>query len=78
MGYPSRIMDSPPGIKIPVDSLSAETLHHLIEELVTRDGSEFTDSTVKIAGVEAGLRRGAIEIWFDPESKSCSLHRVSD
>lgn len=69
-------MDAQPGIKIPADSLSPEALRHLIEELVTRDGTEMTDSDQKIARVQQGLIRGDFEIWFDPESKSCSLHRV--
>ena len=69
-------MDEQPAIQIPPDSLPEETLHLLIEELVTRDGTEFTDSEVKIARVREGLRRGEIEIWFDPATKSCSLHRL--
>ncbi|MFT7667799.1 MAG: hypothetical protein ACI8X5_000483 [Planctomycetota bacterium] len=69
-------MEEQPGIRIPADKLSPDVLRNVIEEFVTRDGTEFTDAEVKIARVMEALRRGDVEIWFDPETKSCSLHAV--
>ncbi len=69
-------MSDPTGIQIPADALEPETLRNVIEESVTRDGTEFTDAEVKIASVMKALERGEVEIWFDPKNKTCSLHRT--
>ncbi len=66
-------MESEPGIRIPPSHLSPAALRGVIEEFVTRDGTELTDSTVKIAEVEDLLRRGEVELWFNPENQSCSI-----
>lgn len=69
-------MEDERGIQIPAEALEPETLRNLIEEFVTRDGTEFTDSEVKIARVQTALQRGTVEIWFDPTTKTCSLNKV--
>jgi uncharacterized protein len=70
------MQEEPTGIQIPAAGLAEETLRNLVEEFVTRDGTENTDADVKVSQVLAALDRGDVEIWFDPSTKSCSLNRV--
>ncbi len=51
------------------------TLHSVIEEFVTRDGTEMTDSAVKIESVLRQLRSGEVEVWFDSETQTCNILR---
>ncbi|MGK0302557.1 MAG: hypothetical protein ACI89X_003442, partial [Planctomycetota bacterium] len=51
------------------------TLRSVIEEYVTRDGTEMTDSAVKIESVLRLLEKGEVEVWFDPETQSCNILR---
>lgn len=64
-------------MQIPAERLSPIALDRLIEELVTRDGTEYgeRDHTTdeKKHAVRRQLDRGEIVIVFDPESESCSL-----
>ncbi len=66
-------MEPSSGIRIPADQLTEEALRNVIEEFVTRDGTEFTDADAKIAQVTALLRRGEVELWFDETTRSCSI-----
>ena len=61
------------GIRIPVDQLEPETLRSVIEEFVTRDGTDLVDAPLKIEQVQRLLRRGEVELWFDRESGSCNI-----
>ncbi len=58
---------------IPLDVLDAGTLRSVIEEFVTRDGTEFTDVKIKVDEVENQLRIGKAQIVFDEESKTCNI-----
>lgn len=64
---------SPTGIRIPHDRLAPDTLRNVVEELVTRDGTEFTDSQRKADEVLRLLDLGRAELWFDEESRSFNL-----
>jgi uncharacterized protein YheU (UPF0270 family) len=70
-------MEQEPGIQVPHGQLTDEALRSLIEEFVTRDGTEMTDSKTKIDQVMERLRRGEAEIWFDRESRTCNIVPVS-
>jgi hypothetical protein len=48
----------------------------VIEEFVTRDGTEMTDARRKIGQVTELLRRGEVEVWFDQVTKTCNILRV--
>lgn len=63
------------GILIPYEQLPSATLRSVIEEYVTRDGTELTDSAIKIESVLRLLKEGAVEVWFDPETQSCNILR---
>ncbi len=62
-----------PGIRIPPDQLTPETLRAVIEEFVTRDGTELTEAETKIGQVEDLLRSGAVDIWFDEATHTCNI-----
>jgi uncharacterized protein YheU (UPF0270 family) len=70
-GIPPRTQS--PGIRIPPDHLAPETLSAVIEEFVTRDGTDLVEGKAKIRQVEALLERGEVEIWFDEATRSCNI-----
>ena len=66
-------MNPKSGIRIPADQLAPETLRGVIEEFVTRDGTDLFDAETKVKTVEGLLQRGEVEIWFDEETRSCNI-----
>ncbi len=62
-----------PGIKIPHDQLAPETVRNVIEEFVTRDGTDLTEAETKIREVEDLLERGEVEVWFDETTRTCNI-----
>ena len=64
------------GVRIPFDQLPEHTLRSVIEEFVTRDGTELTESSSKIDQVKELLRSGDVELWFDPVTQSCNILRA--
>lgn len=66
-------MQPPSGLHIPHDQLTPEALRGVIEEFVTRDGTELSEAAAKIAQVEEFLRRGEVQVWFDGESRTCNI-----
>ena len=63
------------GIRIPYERLPSATLRSVIEEIVTRDGTEVTDSAVNTESVLRQLRSGEVEVWFDSETQTCNILR---
>jgi uncharacterized protein YheU (UPF0270 family) len=45
----------------------------VVEEYVTRDGTELTDATGKVASVLAALDRGELVLVYDSEADSCNI-----
>jgi uncharacterized protein YheU (UPF0270 family) len=64
-------------MEIPYTELSAETLEAVIEDFVTREGTDYGQQEYslqsKIEQVKGQLQRGEVKITFDPESETCSL-----
>ena len=58
---------------VPFRKLSSEALRGIIEELVTRDGTELTDADAKIAQVMRQLERGTLVITYDLEAMACNI-----
>ena len=62
---------------IPWDSLEPETLISLVEEFVTREGTEYGEFDVglqhKVNRVVAGLREGEYLIVYDRDSQTCNI-----
>jgi hypothetical protein len=62
---------------IPHQQLSAEALDGLIEEFITREGTDYGWEEValasKVTQVRRQIERGDVVIVFDPASESVSL-----
>ncbi len=62
---------------IPHDQLSPDTLRGLIEEFITRDGTDYGEHEVtldqKVQQIQRQIARGDIVIVFDPATESVSL-----
>lgn len=63
---------------IPPDQINPDTLRRLVEELVTRDGTELSDADRKIGQVLAQLRTGRLLLDFDTDSNSATLIQPPD
>jgi hypothetical protein len=64
-------------IEVPQDALSPESLRALIEEFVTRDGTDYgaieRGLEAKVADVVRQLARGEVRIVFDPDSETTTI-----
>jgi len=62
---------------VPASALQPQTLEALIEEFVTRDGTDYGISEVstatKVAQVRRRLERGEAVIVWDEEGESCQI-----
>ena len=71
-------MEPSPGVRIPPEQLEPETLRAVIEEFVTRDGTDLSDVETRVRAVTDLLHRGDIELWFDKASRSCNIVTSQD
>ena len=60
-------------VLIPYERISEDVLDALIEEFVTRDGTDITDAFDKSKQVKRQLKSGRIVITFDPETETCAI-----
>lgn len=64
-------------VEIPKDRLDPETLRALLEEFVSREGTDYGMQEYsleqKIAHVTRQIERGEALIVFDPESQTCNI-----
>lgn len=64
-------------IEIPYTSLAPGTLRAVVEEFITREGTDYgvreRSLEDKVEDVMRQLRRGEVRIWFDPESNTVNL-----
>jgi len=76
-----EIIDNLPDLKIPWDELSEDALMGIIEEFVTREGTEYGDSEIslemKCQQVMQQLRDEEAFITFDEEQQTCSISPVN-
>ncbi|MBM7059679.1 YheU family protein [Pseudomonas sp. UL073] len=66
---------------IPHDLLEADTLTRLIEDFVTRDGTDNGDETplqTRVERVRRALDKGEAVIVFDADSSQCQLAMKRD
>lgn len=68
-------------MEIPYQRLPEDVLTAVIEEFVTREGTEYGAHDValadKVAAVRAQLKRGEAVVVFDPESQTTSIQARS-
>ncbi|WJN61226.1 YheU family protein [Pseudomonas sp. SO81] len=61
---------------IPHQMLEAETLTRLLEDFVTREGTDNGDETpldIRVERARRALEKGQAVIAFDPDSQQCQL-----
>ena len=58
---------------IPHRELSRDALNAIIEEFVTRDGTESSDAPDKSAKVQRALDAGELVLVYDHEADSCNI-----
>ena len=68
--------------KIPWRSLSPEALKGVIEEFVSREGTEYGETEVsleeKVQQVMWQLEKGDVMITFDDQQQTCSIVQLED
>lgn len=64
-------------MEIPWQNLDPDTLRALIEEFVTRSGTDYGTNEIsletRVRQVQELLRTGKAKIVFDPETESCDI-----
>ena len=64
-------------MEIPYQALSPDTLNNLIQELVTRDGTDYGDTEVslqeKVRQVKLKLASGEAVIRYDEKLETCDI-----
>ena len=64
-------------VKVPYNQLSPEALQGVIEEFVTRDGTDYGEVEVsletKIAQVLGQIKSGKAVIVFDQKTETCTI-----
>ena len=64
-------------MEIPVSRLSPQALQGIIEEFISREGTDYgaieAEMEQKIAQVFAQIAAGEVVVNFDPNNQTCSL-----
>ena len=60
-------------VEVPASSLSNDALRGIIEEFVTRDGTEFGDMCNKADRVKSAILAGNMHIVFDPTTETVNI-----
>lgn len=74
--------DAPEPVLVDHRALAPETLRALVEDFVTRDGTDYGESEVPVASrvrrVMTQLDRGEAVVTFDPASETVTLLPAND
>jgi len=60
-------------MRIPHEQLSSTALRAVIEEFVTRDGTDHSSVEQRIEEVLRHLDAGRVELHFDDETETCNI-----
>ena len=60
-------------MRIPHEALSPATLHEVIDEFVTRDGTDHSGEKQRVIDVMGLLKSGIAELHFDEETGTCNI-----
>lgn len=60
-------------MRIPHTKLSSAALRAVVEEYVTRDGTDHTSVELRIRKVLRHLDAGRVELHFDDATKTCNI-----
>ena len=65
-------------MRIPPELLSHKALRAVVEEFVTRDGTDDSSIERRIESVMRQLDAGIVELHFDDETKTCNIVPAGD
>jgi len=78
----NQLRNNKGGVRVPHDRLSTEILEAVIEEFVTREGTDYgtTDAPFerKVEQVKKQLETGRAVIVFDESMQSCTILQKDD
>ena len=64
-------------MKIPHSKLSRVALKEVVEEYVTRDGTDHSSVKQRVIDVLEQLQNGSVELHFEIETRTCNIVAVS-
>ncbi len=65
-------------MKIPPSSISPAGLQGIVEEFVTRDGTDHSNVEQRVIEVLQQLQDGQVELHFDREANTCNIVAVEN
>ena len=65
-------------MKIPHSKLSLAALKAVVEEFVTRDGTDHSGVKQRVMDVLEQLDQGSVELHFENETRTCNIVTVSN
>jgi uncharacterized protein len=60
-------------MRIPPEQLQSKTLRAVVQEFVTRDGTDGTSVERRIKSVMCQLNAGIVELHFDDKTQTCNI-----
>lgn len=63
-------------MKVPYTQLSPVALQQVVEEFVTRDGTDHSQVGQRVAQVLQQLEKGTVELHYDDVTRTCNIVRV--
>lgn len=64
-------------MKIPHTKLSRTALTEVVEEFVSRDGTDHSEVNKRVADVLEQLKNGFVEVHFDQTTGTCNIVTVA-
>lgn len=58
---------------VPHEQLAPATLRAVVQEFVTRDGTDHSSVEIRIDAVLRQLETGAVCLYFDEDTSSCNI-----
>ncbi len=65
-------------MRIPHTKLSSTTLRAVVQEFVTRDGTDYSSVERRVENVLRQLEAGRVELHFDDQTESCNIVTVEN
>ena len=60
-------------MRIPHTKLPSATLRAVVQEFVTRDGTDYSSVERRVENVLRQLEDGRVELHFDAQTKTCNI-----
>ena len=64
-------------MKLPHWKMPPFALREIVEEFVTRDGTDHSEITQRVVKVLEQLENGSVELYFDNQTRTCNIVSVA-